>query len=362
MTQKYLVKIIKEMKITYKYAIKLIVFLFLATTAFALKAEAAVYIVTNTNNDGAGSLREAIGAANSTSAADTINFNILGCENGGCTILLTGTRAALQVNGAGSLTIANRPGASNITIAGNPTSIVFFIYSADLTFDGITIANGNTAQDPDPLTAGEVNIYNGTVRFLNSLIRNNTGKYGGIYNNGGTLIVTNSVIRNNNGQDSGGLRNGTGQATLTNSIIQDNTAVFVGGGSTNLGDLTLNNSIVQGNYSQNGGGGVSNAGNLYMTSSTIRANRADTAGGGIQSNGNVAMQHSSVSGNFGSPGGGIYNERDLKVSSSLIDGNQFGTSYTNFVGSGIHNGPTATATITNTTISNNIQPLWGGGS
>ncbi len=50
-------------------------------------------VVTNTNNDGAGSLRAAIAAANSNPAYDAITFEIpssdAGCTNGVCTITLT---------------------------------------------------------------------------------------------------------------------------------------------------------------------------------------------------------------------------------------------------------------------------------
>jgi hypothetical protein len=48
-------------------------------------AQALTYTVTNTNDSGAGSLRQAIIAANTNPGADTIDFNITGCS-GVCTI------------------------------------------------------------------------------------------------------------------------------------------------------------------------------------------------------------------------------------------------------------------------------------
>lgn len=52
----------------------MVVFAFL----FSTQTEGATFIVTNTNDSGAGSLRQAIISANGTSAIDTINFNIAG--------------------------------------------------------------------------------------------------------------------------------------------------------------------------------------------------------------------------------------------------------------------------------------------
>jgi len=53
-------------------------------------AFASTYTVTNTNDSGAGSLRQAVADANSHVGADTINFNIAGC-GGVCTIQLAST-------------------------------------------------------------------------------------------------------------------------------------------------------------------------------------------------------------------------------------------------------------------------------
>jgi len=76
-----------------------LIFLFLISIACMRIASAAIYTVTKTAdtngtcNSGVDcSLREAIAAANSTTANDTINFNIPtsspGCSGGVCTITL----------------------------------------------------------------------------------------------------------------------------------------------------------------------------------------------------------------------------------------------------------------------------------
>ena len=61
-------------------------------------ALAATYTVTNTNDSGAGSLRQAITDANANAGTDTVAFNVsgAGCDGGGiCTIVLAGQLPAV---------------------------------------------------------------------------------------------------------------------------------------------------------------------------------------------------------------------------------------------------------------------------
>ena len=77
-----------------KKAAESILALFLATSA-----SSATFTVTNTNDSGAGSLRQAINDANSTPGADTIAFNVsgAGCDgNGVCTIAPTSALGTLS--------------------------------------------------------------------------------------------------------------------------------------------------------------------------------------------------------------------------------------------------------------------------
>ena len=57
--------------------------------AVALECDAAIFNVTNTNDSGAGSLRQAVADANATAAADTINFDTAGVFSTARTITLT---------------------------------------------------------------------------------------------------------------------------------------------------------------------------------------------------------------------------------------------------------------------------------
>jgi hypothetical protein len=69
-------------------ALSLTVALVLALMPTGHTARAATYTVTNTNDSGAGSLRQAIIDANANPGTDTIDFNIP-CGGGVCTITPT---------------------------------------------------------------------------------------------------------------------------------------------------------------------------------------------------------------------------------------------------------------------------------
>jgi hypothetical protein len=135
--------------------------------------------VTNLNDAGPGSLRQAIG---DTPAGGTVDFEP-GLRG---TITLSYFLAALQ-----DLTIAG-PGADVITVSGGHGSDVFFI-EANLTMaiSGLTIADGNG------MFGG---IYNGgTLTLTDCVLRGNssTGPLGGAIFNDGTLTVTGSTLSGN---------------------------------------------------------------------------------------------------------------------------------------------------------------------
>ena len=91
----------------------------------------ATITVTNTNDSGPGSLRQALRIAND---GDTINFAVTG------TIALTS--GGLPVNK--SLTISG-PGKDQLSIDGNQASLVFGIFpDKTATISGLSIRNGQT--------------------------------------------------------------------------------------------------------------------------------------------------------------------------------------------------------------------------
>src|SRR5260221_4972833 len=124
--------------------INLFALLLISFVIFAPSVLAATYTVTNTNDSGPGSLREAVATANSTSADDLIVFDILGCPNGVCMIVLTSGQFLVSgSDSAGTLTISNPVGPQSLIVSGNHASRIFYVDSgAHLSVDGLTMHRG----------------------------------------------------------------------------------------------------------------------------------------------------------------------------------------------------------------------------
>jgi hypothetical protein len=249
--------------------------LILLTVLFGVgTARAATFTVTNTNDSGAGSLRQAISDANTAAGDDTINFSLSNCP---CTITLTSGELSIANNG--SLTI-NGLGANQLSVSGNNQSRVFSIQQgATAIISGITITGGN-ARDG-----------------------------GGIRNDGGALTLTNSTVSGNSARSGGGIYNG-GTTTLTNSTVNSNSATVNGGGVyNNNGATTLTNSTVSGNSAYLGGGIFNNyGGTTTLTNSTVSGNSANFGGGIFNNYDTLTLTNSTVSSNSANFGGGIYNQ------------------------------------------------------
>jgi hypothetical protein len=187
---------------------------------------------------------------------------------------------------------------------------------------------------------------------------------GGLFNSGGTVILTQSTISGNSANGQGGGVFNSGTMTLTQSTISDNGAalsnVLLGGGVFNSGTLTLTQSTISGNSTRfcNDGGGVYNAGTLTLTQSTISGNSAPSfqcsagsRGGGLfNSGGTMTLTQSTVSGNTARDGGGVHNAGTLTLTQSTISGNR----HSNFLdgrGGGVFN--SGTVTLAHTLVSGN---------
>lgn len=323
--------------------------------ALARTTPNATIQVTNINDSGPGSLRDAIASATS---GDTITFS-LGTYP--ATITLSSTLSI-----GTSLTISG-PGASNLAISGNSLVQVFQIASGTIAaIYGLTIQNGRGSGGAIDGTVGG-GVYNfGTLAISDSNVSESyADRFGGGIYNGGTLTLANSTVSGNwlyNGGIGGGVYN-FGTLTINNSTISGNNASFgVAGGIFNApnGTLTITNSTVSSNYGDVGAG-IRNDGTLTVSNSNISGNLADMVGGGIENAGTLNMTNSTISGNnahgLGHPGGGgIYNGGTLMITDSTISGNSSGNSS----GGGIFSYGGA-LTLINSTVSNNRAYFRGGG-
>ena len=275
------------------------------------RAFTSTITVTNTNDSGPGSLRQALADAND---GDTIQFDP---ALNGQTITLTSGELVV----ADSITISG-PGPSLLAVSRNSQSSNFRILHIQpnhtVAISGFTISNGN--------------------------LINVSGA--GIFNDQSTVTISNCVI--------------SGNATDSPPSTQAG-----GGGICNNGALSLINSTVTGNSVTGsfayGGGGILNNGSLTINQCSITNNRGDRYGGGIA--GSALIQSSTISGNLTShydhsdgDGAGLSGESFI-IQNSTISGNsaiggKFGGHGGAIYGGGI---------ITNCTISGNTTNHQPGG-
>src|SRR6476661_10468257 len=159
---------------------------------FVTAAHAATITVTNTNDTGPGSLRQALTIAND---GDTITFGVAG------TITLTSGGLPINKN----ITISG-PGADQLSIDGNQIILVFGVfYGNAATISGLTVRNAQYGV----LNEGTLTVSNCGVRD-NSLV--------GLFNTG-ILTASNCVISDNSGY---GLYNGYATLNVSDCIITGN--------------------------------------------------------------------------------------------------------------------------------------------
>jgi hypothetical protein len=311
--------------------------------------------VTNLNDAGPGSLRDAIAL---TPAGGTVDFQ---AGLTGTIVLTTG-----QLTIDNDLTIAG-PGADVLTVSGNHASRVFNIGTAlTVAISGIAVANGETNADG----GGILNA--GTLTVTNSTLSGNAAEdVGGAISNAGTLTVTNSTFSGNSTSGpygGGGIYNG-GTVTITNSTLSGNSAIGnrPGGAMSNAGTVTITNSTLSGN-SAFSGGGISNlafvGATVTITSSTLSGNSAigaatgvEGGGGAISNAATLTVTNCTLSGNSsgGFGGGAIYSFGTVTLTSSTLSGNSaFGGGFAGgTAGGGIRGGVTHSR---NSIIAGNTAP------
>ena len=225
---------------------------------------AANQTVTNNNDSGAGSLRQAIVDVGS---GEEITFD-----------------ADYTITLSSELSISK-----NLTITG--------------TGAGNTIIQANA--DPNTATYRVFNISTGTVILEDMTIRNGNP---GMFENGG------------------GIRD-QGTLTLTNCTISGNTARY-GGGIKNHGPLTLTNCTVSGNSASSDGGGLAFWGTLYIKNTILANNSATGNGddfyygsGEIVTDNGYNIVEDSYGYTFEATGDITGEQASLNLSSTLADNN-----------------------------------------
>ena len=235
-----------------------------------MSVQATTITVTNTNDSGPGSLRQALADA---SDGDTIDFAVTG------TIGLT-TGELLVVK---NIPISG-PGAENLAVNGNAKSRVFHVTGGNVTISGLTITNGDASGNP---LGG-----------------------GGIYNDHSTLTVNNSTISGNLAGQGGGICN-DGQAGGAAALQVNNSTIS--GNSAGLGSAIFNNGAFSGYAAAqiNSSSITGNAGPAIFSLACIQ---------NVCGQATMQVDSSTLSGNSGS---GVFADprSDLEIANSTLSDN-----------------------------------------
>src|SRR5262245_32271627 len=263
------------------------------------------FMVSNLNDAGQGSLRQAILDANAAADADVISFQP-GLSG---TIPLTSG----HMNITASVTITG-PGAGALTVSGSNISRIFNIDNVaagaiNVTISGLTLTLGNVPTSSLVSGGGAILEADENLVLSGVVITGNTAKGGG----GGMAVLG-------------------GRLTLEGSTISNNTVTpaplfATGGGGLFLSAnsvATIRNSTVSGNQANEGGGITLNGGTLMVENSTLSNNHADASKGGAIAGlaGAVVVRNCTISGNTAERGGGIFVQKGLlTLENSTISGN-----------------------------------------
>jgi predicted outer membrane repeat protein len=381
--------------------------------AVVIHLQATTITVTNTNDGGPGSLRQALAVADD---GDRITFAVSGVirlTSGGLVVVrnitisgpganqlsIDGNQAefvfgviphrTVSISGLsitnGQYGIWNQQGTlsvSNCVLSGNSSAGLYNDASEASTGASMTVANSiisnnsgtgalNARALPNPLGASITSGRNSAkqsspdglcacLTITDSVLSNNAGH--GIFNIvlnwfgnvGASLTVVNSDISDNEGSGiSNDATEGGASATIVSTTVSGNLAggIFTSVGVFAATVVTVTDSIISGNSAY---GGIRGGSVVTVTNSTITGNSAADTGGGIYGAG-VSLVNSTISGNSaGTSGGGIYGHLGVSVVNSTISGNSAGTS-----GGAIYN-VVSFLDVANSTITGNSAPSGGG--
>ena len=330
---------------------KVIGLLFVLSLCFLMSLPPSVYAATFTVNN----------------TTDTVDANpgdgVCSDASGNCTL----RAAIMETNALTGADIINMPaGTYTLSIIGtdeDTSDTGDLDISDDLTINGA--GETDTIIDANEIDRVLHIIGSVIVEIYGLAIKNGGGKApfngGGIFNEEGTVTLTNSTISNNfafEGLAGGGGINNVGIMILINCNISNNFGVSPpggegggGGGIFNRGKLTLNNCIVSNNSE---GGGIFNlVGTVILDNSTVSTNEF----GGIRNSSilsigrsTITMTNSTVSGNTGE---GIDNVSSIMtLINTTVSGN---------TGGGIRSsGISPKLSLINSTVSNNSADEGGG--
>ncbi len=341
----------------------------------AINTAAATFTVTNINNTGAGSLRQAILDSNAAAGSDTIVFD----SSFSTARTITLASSILIFPAAGDTLTINGPGMNLLTVSGGGTTGIFT--RAGNGDHGFTLSGLKLTQSSDTVIGNPNTGARSSLTVTNVAFVSNSGGFAGAINNAAALTVTNCVFTNNvmigggaTGNGGGAIYNSTAAETVTimNSTFTGNRQTIAasanGGGAirNRFGTMTITNSTFTNNSpAGNGGGGAISTDQVMTISGSTFTGNSTTAlsanGGAIIGFGQLTINNSVISENStAANGGGIYYQANaapagsvLSITDSTVSNNTANSdSDTNGGGGGIHLS-TSSATISGSTINGN---------
>ncbi len=294
----------------------LIPFSFAQRTTAKENRPATTITVTNGNDSGPGSLRQALADAND---GDTINFD---ASVG--TVILTTAELAIDK----SVTLSGAPQMVTVVRSSQTEFRIFHVMPGhSVEINGLTISGGHITGD----NGGGILNDNSTLTIAHCTVNGNAivsasfaNNFGGGIHNSGTMTLDQVIVNNNNaffsgqgtGVPSGGGISNTGTMIIIAGTVQSNMGFWSAGGIYNTGMMTITGSTISNNQTGNpghfggSGGGIVNGGTMTIQDSTISGNRAlggdlqGGDGGGISGNNNT-ITNSTITGNSALHGGGV---------------------------------------------------------
>ena len=315
----------------------------------AAPAGATTFTVTNTNDSGAGSLRDAIASANATATDDVIEFapSVTG------TITLTTGKMIIS----DELSIVG-PGISDLTISGGGASQIFYIYDSThvgaltVSISGMTVTDGHdTGWGGGAIASWSADLTLTDVAITNSDTAGGMG--GGLLqafaasgqNRNSNLVLENCVLSGNTATYSGGSPAGfpgaggalalyaVGSATIVNTIIETNSSdpTRTGGGvfiDQATSSVTITDTRISGNTSSDGAAirvqrssqaSAFTANRLSAFGNTSTAN-ASSAVSFDHTAGPTTIESSTIADNTGGGFGGM-DATSVEITHSTVAGN-----------------------------------------
>jgi len=330
----------------------------------------STYTVSNGNDSGPDSLRQAIIDANANAGNDTITI-----DNIVVTITIDTQLDTIidgvTINGGDGVTVQVAiPGSG----AGATAARVFYLdpgAGKTIAINDMTIMGGNISSlAGENSYGGSIYINSGTVNIDDTVITGSKAFNGGcVYNNGATVNFTNSIVSygvagGSGSFNGGGIYSMGGAFTINNSTFSGNSAWDTsgtsekgGGGAiyANGATLTIFNSTIDSNQAKYGGGircSNNTTGKIYNSTFSNNSTYWDGAGINIH-NSTYSLINSTFSDNTARTGGGAViaaGTSVVNVESSTIANNTGGST-----GGGIKMFDTAALNIRNSIMSNNYS-------